>query len=208
MQKGARPRPTARCPEGFPAFQKKREGGLPAYPPALAQPHPPAIPGLNFTTFLDGKPGIFLKPLRRGGGFQSYLPPMQVGGVPSDPEEDGRGVAGLPPSGFRIRPRSRQPIQRLFCRGFSTEQGFLHRFPFQRRRENPVIDRGGSRPTSPPCRWGGSFASGRKREGGWPATPPYDSPIRSIPAIDDGSGTNQARPPPHRMQHAMRRAHP
>jgi len=58
------------------------------------------------------------------------------------------------------------------------------------------LTRGGCRPTSPPCGWGGSIASGRKREGGWPATPPYDSPIRPVLAIDEEPGTRPV-PAPH-----------
>ena len=63
----------------------------------------------------------------------------------------------------------------------------------------PVIAGGGSQPTSPPCGWGGSFSSERIREGSWPATP-HESPIRPIPAIDNGAGTKSGRDQPNRYK--------
>ena len=64
-------------------------------------------------------------------------------GVPRVQKKSGGGLPAYPLSGFRVRPRSRQPARRLICRGFSTARGFLHTIPFQRRRENPVTGLGG-----------------------------------------------------------------
>jgi hypothetical protein len=40
-------------------------GGVAGLPPSPCATTPPDIPGLDFTTLLDGKPGDFLEPLRR-----------------------------------------------------------------------------------------------------------------------------------------------
>ena len=80
---------------------------------------------------------------KREGGSSPTLPPGGWGGSFASGRKREGGLPAYPPSGFRVRSRSRHPARRIFCRDFSTARGFLHRFPFQRRRENPVTGLGG-----------------------------------------------------------------
>jgi hypothetical protein len=166
------PAPPHAARRGFPAFQRKREGGFPAYPPAWAQPHPQIFPGRISPHFSDDTAGNFVEPLMRGRGVPILPPPHAGRGVPSHPEENGRGVAGLPPSGFRIRSHSRQLIQRLFCKVFRRCGDFCTGFHSRGAGKILSLARGGLPAYLPPMGVGGFLRVRKKTGGGVGRQPP------------------------------------
>ena len=115
---------------GGPRIRKKTGGGVAGLPPLPGRNHtPPDIPKLNFTKLLDGIPGIFCKAAEEMRGGSKPTSPHAGGGVPSRPEENGRGVPGQPPHRIAGPVLVFASLQASFSGEFLTERensGLVH----------------------------------------------------------------------------------
>jgi hypothetical protein len=110
---------------------------------------------------------------RERGGCRPTSPPCRWGGSSASGRKREGGCRPTPPpdSGPGLVPGSWSAGQS--ARVFRRRGGFCTGFHSSSAGKIRSLTRGGCRPTSPPGRWGGSSASGRKREGGLPANPPF-----------------------------------